>query len=79
VYLVRYVVNLTSGRFETDAVFPNISSTLGPQASFNHNGGNPTILRQNGHTFVGFQSGPSIYKFRSTALGGHVHRHGARF
>lgn len=72
-YLVRFNVNATTGRFDTDAVFSNISSKIGPHASFDHNGGNPTILRRADsdgkrvETYLAMQSGPSIYKFRAGA------------
>jgi hypothetical protein len=68
-YLVRFQVNWTSGKFVPDAVFPNISAKIGPQADASHNGGNPTVLRQNGDVFVAFQSGPSLYKFRDGPAG----------
>ena len=73
-YLVRYIVNYTTGRFAADAVFPNVSGRLGPQASFDHNGGNPTVIRHTGsdgkgvETYLAMQSGPSIYKFRAGKL-----------
>ena len=67
VYLVRFRVNWTSGRFVADAVFPNISAHIGPQGG--DFSSNPTVLRQNGDVFVAFQSGPSVYKFRDGPAG----------
>jgi hypothetical protein len=63
-YLNRFKLDLQTGKFEADAVFPNMSNTIGPPDPNGHNGGNPNIYHANGNKFVGFQKGLAIFKFR---------------
>lgn len=62
-YLNRFKVDTVSGRFETDAVFPNMSNTIGPPDPNGHDGGNPNIYHANGDKFLAFQKGMGVYKF----------------
>jgi hypothetical protein len=63
-YLNKWQINYTTGRFEPVAVYPNITTSLGGYPFSAGGGGYPQIVHANGgRKYLVFQGGMSVYKF----------------